>query len=50
MNNLHVCNLKKIKEKGVFSNFDNTAFFIKVFVKHLEIQKPIFVQKHLVLT
>ena len=29
MNNLHVCNLKRLK-KGGFSNFDNTAFFIKV--------------------
>ncbi len=29
--NLHVLNLKNMRDKRVWSNFDNTAFFIKVF-------------------
>ena len=47
MNNLHVCNLKKIKEKGVFSNFDNTAFFIKVFCEAFGNSKAYFCSKAL---
>ena len=31
LENLHVCNLKNMKDKRVWSNLDNTAFFIKVF-------------------
>ena len=31
LKNLHVCNLKNMKDKRVWSNLDNTAFFIKVF-------------------
>lgn len=45
INNLHVCNLKKIKEKGVFSNFDNTAFFIKVFCEAFGNSKAYFCSK-----
>ena len=41
--NLHILNLKNMKDTRVWSNLDNTAFFIKVFVQHLENQKLIFV-------
>ena len=47
MNNLHVCNLQKIKEKGVFSNFDNTAFFIKVFCEAFGKSKAYFCSRAL---
>ena len=39
--------LKKIKEKGVFSNFDNTAFFIKVFCEAFGNSKAYFCSKAL---
>lgn len=45
--NLHVCNLKNMKDKKVWSNFDNTAFFIKVFCEAFGNSKAYFCSKAL---
>ena len=45
--NLHVCNLKNMKDKRVWSNFDNTAFFIKVFCEAFGKSKAYFCSKAL---
>ncbi len=45
--NLHVCNLKNMRDKKVWSNFDNTAFFIKVFCEAFGNSKAYFCSKAL---
>ncbi len=47
MKNLHVCNLKNMRDKKVWSNFDNTAFFIKVFCEAFGNSKAYFCSKAL---
>ena len=47
LENLHVCNLKNMKDKRVWSNFDNTAFFIKVFCEAFSNSKAYLCSKPL---